>query len=212
MSESDIAKSLEELREIIAKSIEKEVCLFVFHSSYLHKPNILSILKRLVFLKIQNQPNYKSLSEEEFAFIKSRCWSKYYTMLKQYDFDSKLPLGLYVNRDDESCIHVVRKSSVTVYNKADLSHCYHLIQMDAVKSVFRKQIAENVIGEAHLTDLFHILTSIRCINDYLHNQPIFYKSLSNDEADQASSAHIVNMVADKLILDNKKYTFIHQLK
>jgi hypothetical protein len=152
-------------------------------------------------------PNYKSLTEEEFVFYKSRCWSKYYTMLKQYDFDSKLPLGLYVNRDDESCIHVIRKSSVSVYNKADLSHCYHLIQMDAVKSVFRKQIVEYEISEAHLTNLFHILTSIRCIHDYLHNQPILYKNFSSEEPDQATSSHFVNMVADKLILDHKKYLF-----
>ena len=53
MSESDIPKSLEELREIIVKSIEKEVCTWLF-SSYLIELELKFLIN--VFLYQDSKP------------------------------------------------------------------------------------------------------------------------------------------------------------
>lgn len=58
---------------------------------------------------VQSHPNYAYLSEEEFLALNMKFWSKYYTMLKQYDFDSRLPLGCFVEPKNESIILLIRK-------------------------------------------------------------------------------------------------------
>jgi hypothetical protein len=75
-------KSLNELKEIIIKSIERAV---------------------------QSHPNYSNCTEEEFLALNAKYWSKYFTMLKQYDYDSRLPLGFFVDPNNESIILLIRK-------------------------------------------------------------------------------------------------------
>lgn len=58
---------------------------------------------------VQSHPNYTYLSEEEFLALNMKFWSKYYTMLKQYDFDSRLPLGCFIESKNESIILLIRK-------------------------------------------------------------------------------------------------------
>ena len=81
-SEDSQLKTLNELKEIIIKSIEKAV---------------------------QSHPNYANVTEEEFLALNSKYWSKYYTMLKQYDYDSRAPLGFFVDPHNESIILLIRK-------------------------------------------------------------------------------------------------------
>lgn len=75
-------KSNDEIKEIIIKSIEQAV---------------------------QSHPNYMNCTEEEFLHLNLKCWSKYYTMLKQYDYDSRLPIGLFIDAQNESIILLIRK-------------------------------------------------------------------------------------------------------
>lgn len=75
-------KTIDEIKEILIKSIERAV---------------------------QSHPNYVNCSEEDFLSLNSKCWSKYYTMLKQYDYDSRMPLGVYVDPHNESVILLIRK-------------------------------------------------------------------------------------------------------
>jgi hypothetical protein len=78
----------DEIREIIVKSIEREV---------------------------QNHPSFANITEEEFMLLNSKCWSKFYTMLKQYDFESRLPLGLFIDPNNESQILLIRKVKIVIF-------------------------------------------------------------------------------------------------
>lgn len=82
MNEASVGKSIDELKEIVIRSIEKAV---------------------------QSHPSYSNCSEEEFLSINYKFWSKYYTMLKQYDYDSKLVIGFFADSHNESIILMIRK-------------------------------------------------------------------------------------------------------
>lgn len=109
LNESMMPESNDELKEVIATSIENEVHSYVSHSN---------------------------CSEEEFTSIYSKCWSKFYSMLKQYDYDSKVALGLFVDPLNEGLILLVRKASISLFTKADLSQFYHLPRIAYLKSNF----------------------------------------------------------------------------
>jgi len=83
-NETRLVKSNDDIKALIIQSIEKEV---------------------------QSHPGYANCSEEEFLYLTSKCWSKFYTMLKQYDYDSRSPIGLFVDKDNESLVVLIRKVS-----------------------------------------------------------------------------------------------------
>ncbi|RMZ92945.1 nuclear pore complex protein Nup160-like [Brachionus plicatilis] len=89
---------------------------------------------------VQSHPNFGSVSEEEFLALNMKFWSKYYTMLKQYDFDSRLPLGCFIEPKNESIILLIRKNSVSVYSRADLSQFYQTASIDSIKSFLPNNI------------------------------------------------------------------------
>jgi putative transferase (TIGR04331 family) len=47
--------------------------------------------------------------QNNFNLGNTHCNSSYYTMLKQYDYDSRLPLGFFVDPNNESIILLIRK-------------------------------------------------------------------------------------------------------
>lgn len=83
-----VSKSLDETKEIVVRAIEQAV---------------------------QTHPSYANCSEEEFLSLNVKYWSKYYTMLKQYDYDSRLALGFFADPHNESVVIMIRKviSSIT---------------------------------------------------------------------------------------------------
>ena len=177
---SSIPQTVDEIKEIIIKSIEREV---------------------------QSHPNFSNITEEEFLYLNSKCWSKFYTMLKQYDFESRLPLGLFVDPINESHIMLIRKSSISLMTSADLSQFYHLSQIDLIKSFYYQNLHGRVDSDAN--DLFHLLSSIRCINDYYSSlHPSILSSSSSSEADMSysiTSYQYINMITDSLTLTNKDF-------
>lgn len=58
---------------------------------------------------IQSHPSYSNCTEDEFLSLNYKFWSKYYTMLKQYDYDSRIPIGFFTNPCNESVIMMIRK-------------------------------------------------------------------------------------------------------
>ena len=70
---------------------------------------LTEILIRAIERAVQTHPNYANCTEEEFLALNAKYWSKYYTMLKQYDYDSRLPLGFFVDPNNESIILLIRK-------------------------------------------------------------------------------------------------------
>jgi hypothetical protein len=82
LSDDAQIKTLVELKEMVTKSIERAV---------------------------QTHPSYNNCTDEEFLGLNAKYWTKYYTMLKQYDYDSRLPLGFFVDPNNESIILLIRK-------------------------------------------------------------------------------------------------------
>jgi hypothetical protein len=82
LSDESQFKTQIELKEMIIRSIEKAV---------------------------QSHPSYANCTEEEFLGLNAKYWTKYYTMLKQYDYDSRLALGFFVDPNNESIILLLRK-------------------------------------------------------------------------------------------------------
>ena len=66
-------------------------------------------LIRAIEREVQSEPAFATCTEEDFFYLNSKCWSKYYTMLKQYDFDARTPLGLLVHPHNESHVILIRK-------------------------------------------------------------------------------------------------------
>jgi hypothetical protein len=66
---------------------------------------IISLMERA----IQSHLNSEQSTEEDFLSLNLKYWSKYYTMLKQYDYDSRIPFGFYVDQHNESAIVLIRK-------------------------------------------------------------------------------------------------------
>ncbi len=66
-------------------------------------------LIRAIEREVQSEPTFATCTEEDFFYLNSKCWSKYYSMLKQYDFDARTPLGLLVQPHDESHVVLIRK-------------------------------------------------------------------------------------------------------
>lgn len=93
--------------------------------------------------EVQSDPNYENCTEEDFLYLTSKCWSKFYTMLKQYDYDSRTPVGLFVDQDDESLIVLIRKNAVSVFNQADISQYNNLSQIESVKSYLKKKYPQS---------------------------------------------------------------------
>jgi hypothetical protein len=86
--ENEIPESFECLKEKIIESIENEV---------------------------RNHPNIQNCTEEEeFLDITSKCWSKFYSLLLQYDYDARQSLGLFVDQE-KNFVLLIRKVSVTSY-------------------------------------------------------------------------------------------------
>ena len=71
---------------------------------------------------MRNHPNIQNCTEEdEFLDITYKCWSKFYSILLQYDYDSRLPLGLFVD-EEKSLVFLIRK----VKKKNKTRFCFYL--------------------------------------------------------------------------------------
>lgn len=166
-----MSKTNDELKELIISSIERAV---------------------------QNHPNYANFTEEEFFGLNFKYWSKYYTMLKQYDYDSRMPLGLYVDPYNESAIILVRKNSISMFSEADLLQYYQATQIESIKSCFYGYL-HGESQETDVNDLHYVFKSIKCINDHIAaNAAGLLNARSDVEDSKASIIHYINNLTDDL--------------
>ena len=127
--------SVDELKELIIRSIEKEV---------------------------QNYLAYSNCTEEDFTQFYAKCWSKFYSMIKQYDYDTKMPLGLFVDPVNEGLVILIRKASVSLFTKADISQFYHSPYIVTLRFDFFEQMLKN----RRLRDIGVVLSSLKTIHEY----------------------------------------------
>ena len=193
-------KNLQDIKEVLIKSIEREV---------------------------QNHPNYLNCTEEDFLYLNSKCWSKFYTMLKQYDYDSRMPIRLFVEPLAESTIILLRKSSLSVFTKMDLSQIYKQNQLDTIKNFFNSQ-SRHQIDNNEAADLTAVFASIKCINEYLSDffshllsptgfSPVTASDESTSISTTNGSSQFINMLTDNLAMSNKDflnqfYACLHKIK
>jgi hypothetical protein len=206
LNENNLPKNLHDIKEVLIKSIEKEV---------------------------KNHPNYSNCTEEEFLYLNSKCWSKFFAMLKQYDYDSRMPLRLFIEPLTESTLLLIRKSSISTFTKTDLSQIYKQNQVDTIKSFFNSNINNSKQLDANeANDLTAVFTSIKCINEYLID---FFPHLllptacgswtavssSSDESTSIttnnSAFQFINMLTDNLAMSNKDFlnnfhSCLHKIK
>ena len=201
LNETSPPKHLQDIKEILIKSIEREV---------------------------QNHPNFLNCTEEEFLYLNSKCWSKFFAMLKQYDYDARQPMRLFVEPLNESSIILMRKSSVSVFTKTDLSQIYKVCQPDTIRAYFsQSNTSKNhqITDMNEANDVYAVFMSIRCINEYLND--VFSHLLApsssafTDDSSyistSSSSVYFINMLTDNLALSNKDflntfYSCLHKIK
>jgi hypothetical protein len=124
-SKQNIVKSLGVCENIFMKKNSKaHILKFMFHFKILGQQvlsdegqlktqnQLKEIIIRSIEKAVQSHPNYANCTEEDFLGLNAKYWTKYYTMLKQYDYDSRLPLGFFVDPNNESIILLVRKVSI----------------------------------------------------------------------------------------------------
>lgn len=180
-NESRLPKNNNELKKLIIQSIESEV---------------------------QNHPNFGNVTEEEFLFLNSKCWLKFFTMLKQYDYDSRIPIGLYIDPENESIISLIRKNAISVYNYADISQYNNSSQMESVRTFLNKN-AIMVDDDHQPSDLLHLVVCIQELCSSLKvlefsNPDITGYSTESAEV-QLSNINTINNLTDNLIFADKNF-------
>lgn len=156
--------------------------------------------------EVQSHPSYENCAEEDFLYLTSKCWSKFYTMLKQYDYDSRSPVGLFVDKDNESLIILIRKNALSVYNRADISQFYKDSQVESVKTYLKKKYNQNFDNEAH--EIVKLLTCIKSLSGSLKLIEISNNSnaqLNSNETlnTKQSNFHSINSLTDSLIFTDQ---------
>lgn len=173
--QSKLPKTTEELKRIIIQSIESEA---------------------------SNQLGLENLTEEEFLYVNSKYWLKFYTMLKQYDYDSRLPVGLFVDPENETLITLIRKNAISVYNNADLSEYTGVSVVESVRTyLIRHSI--HVDDDHQSSDLLHMINCIQNLTSSLKLMKIASDSIESSEVD-ISNCHSINELKESLISSDKK--------
>jgi len=191
LSETRVPKSNDDLKNTIIQAIEKEV---------------------------MNHPNFNHVTEEEFLYLNSKCWFKFFTMLKQYDHDSRMPIGLFVDPMNETLITVVRKNAISVYNFADISQYTNRAQIDTVRSYLQRNSIDSQ-NENQASDLLKLVVCVQQLNtsvkilEYSNENDNEYTSsvdrekiqLKNtNENMQLTNKHSIINLTDSLIFNDKK--------
>ena len=180
LNETRVPQNNEELKKIIVESIEKEV---------------------------QNHPSFGNVTEEEFLYLNSKCWLKFFTMLKQYDYDSRIPIGLFVDPNNESLITLVRKNAISMYSHADISHYNSSSQMESVRSYLTNNQV-HCDDDYQSTDLLHLVTCVQELCSSLkvleHSNPDVTSYSTESAEGQLSNFHSINAVTDSLVFTDKK--------
>lgn len=172
--QSKLPKTTEELKRIIIQSIESEA---------------------------SNQLGLENLTEEEFLYVNSKYWLKFYTMLKQYDYDSRLPVGLFVDPENETLITLIRKNAISVYNNADLSEYTGVSVVESVRTyLIRHSI--HVDDDHQSSDLLHMINCIQNLTSSLKLMKIASDSIESSEVD-ISNCHSINELKESLISSDK---------
>ncbi len=124
-------------------------------------PDSLESLKELIIQVIENEAQ-NCTEEDEFLDIANECWARFYTILLQYNDDSRFPLGLYVDQKRDVLL-LVRKGCLSVFSKSDLTQVCNARQLttDALAPYFSSKIDSRTLKD--LTSLFGVLN---CINEY----------------------------------------------
>jgi len=157
-----------------------------------------------------NHPNFSHFTEEEFLCLNSKWWLKFFTMLKQYDYDSRVPLGLFVDPANESLITLVRKSAISVYSYADISQYTSSANTDTV----RTHLERNSVGvddEQHASDLLELVRCVQKLGSSLkrleysnENGNEYAANVEVTEQVQLSNFLSVNNLTDSLLYNDKK--------
>ena len=162
-------KSDEELKEILIESIECEV-----HS----------------------HPNVANCTEEDFLYLNSKCWSKFYTMLKQYDYDSRLPIGFHFDSHNESMFMLIRKNSLSLFSFMDISQINKQSQMESVKFYLKENGLDENLLNIQGKDLLSLCMAVNVIN---LGSRFIQSDSSNDFNPVVSTAQSINSLIDVLL-------------
>lgn len=173
--QSRLPKSTEELKRTIIQSIESEA---------------------------RNHLGFENLTEEEFLYVNSKCWLKFYTMLKQYDYDSRLPVGLFVDPENESLITLIRKNAISVYNYADISEYTGASAVESVRTYLSRN-SIHVDDDHQSSDLLHMINCIQNLTSSLKLLELTSGSIESAEVD-ISNRHSINELKESLISNDKK--------
>lgn len=97
--------------------------------------------KKILKLKVLNYPNIQNVTdEEEFLEITCKCWSKFYSMLLQYDYDACLPLGIFV--DDAKDLRILIRKAITTFFKRIIYFNKFFIQQNSISSFLPADLSE----------------------------------------------------------------------
>jgi hypothetical protein len=127
-------------------------------------------LKEVIIRAVESEVEMDQVNNEE-DFIQNtwKHWSKFYSMLKQYDCDSKSPIGLFVDGTNESLVCLIRKSSVSLFTKADLAQCYHSCQSINLMKLLSTNNSMS-IQNSDLRDITLIMETLLAINIQINNR------------------------------------------
>ncbi|CAF0770482.1 unnamed protein product [Brachionus calyciflorus] len=173
-----------------------------FTNVHLTSDEIKEKIIKSIETAVQSHPNYSNISEDEFLSLNMKFWSKYYTMLKQYDFDSRQPIGFFIEPQNESIILLIRKNSVSLYNKADLSQFYHYSQIEYLKSYLLSNLK---LDDNELNDLLNVIIALKCIDSNLKTHPNLNCLSHLKELDSTTCYQYVNNLTDYLTMSQKDF-------
>jgi hypothetical protein len=160
-------------------------------------PNSAESLKELIIQVIENEAQ-NCTEEDEFLDVANECWSRFYSILLQYNDDARFPLGLYIDQKQEQVL-LVRKNSLSVFTKADLTQVYNLRQLsaDTLKPYFDNFSSRLVKDSRTLKDLNGLFSVLNCINEYFLKCTSMYET-SDSTSDMDCENSVINMLIDRL--------------